>query len=334
MKVRCFHKSLRNNNIDYSKGRFFVTIQVAHNKSVLGAIAGERVVLNELGLSVQDVLVGLPLKYPELELGVHVVMPNHIHAIFTIHQRSTNKENHLGFLVGRFKGASAFVYGKFKRAGKVPDIGEHLWQCDYWDDLISSKEEYCAYVHYIRNNPKNWTRDRWGAVTTYMLGAVALLDAPKRAFVASQEYSATAFVPQRIQLSERGTFLPRRSTRCNRDAKPGVPPSLEMAVISTFTSKQEREVLRRSLAKKRRIIHVCPQGIPPEQELSPEQKLALAEHRLLFISPQPSGSTLNKKVATWCNEYLLRQAEEVWVGDIAPNGMLAMMIEGLKHESV
>ena len=332
MKVRYFHKPLRNKNIDYRKGLFFVTIQVANNKSVLGAIAGERVMLNELGRSVQAVLEGLPLKYPELELGVYVIMPNHIHTIVTIHQRSTNKENHLGFLVGRFKGASAFVYGKFKRAGKVPDIGVHLWQCDYWEDLISSEEEYWGYVQYIRNNPKNWTRDRWGAVTTYMLGEEALLDAPKRAFVASQGYDSIDFVPRRINVSERGTFLPRRSAWCNHDAKPGVPHGQSPVLISTFTSKQERVVLRRALMKKQSIIHVCPQGIPLEQELSPEQQLALAERRLLFISPQPSGSTLNKKVATWCNEYLLRQAQEIWVGDISPNGMLDVLINALRPE--
>jgi len=38
---------------------------------------------------------------------------------------------------------------------------------------------------------------------------------------------------------------------------------------------------------------------------------------------------LNKKVAAWCNEYVLRQAAEIWVGDISPNGMLAMMLRGL-----
>ena len=330
MKGKYFHKPLRNKNIDYRKGQFFVTIQVAHNKSVLGAIVGERVILNELGRSVQAVLDGLPLKYPELELGEYVVMPNHIHAIFTIHPCDTNKANHLGFLVGRFKGTAAFIYGKLKRAGKVPDIGEHLWQCDYWEDLISSKEEYWGYVQYIRNNPKNWTRDRWGAVTTYMLGEVALLNAPKRAFVASQTGVATDFVPQRIELSKRGTFLPRRSAWCNHDAKTGVPHGQDPVLISTFTSKQERAVLHRALMKKQSIIHVCPQGIPPEQELSPEQQLALAEHRLLFISPQPSGSKLNKKVATWCNEYLLRQAQEIWVGDITPNGMLDVLINALR----
>lgn len=57
---------------------------------------------------------------------------------------------------------------------------------------------------------------------------------------------------------------------------------------------------------------------------------AIDEGRALLISPQPPGSRLNKKVATWCNEYVLRQAEEIWVGDISPNGMLAAMLSAIK----
>ena len=328
MRPRFFQHSLRNRNINYRHGRFFVTIQVEHNKSLLGAIVGERSVLNELGEGVKAVLEGLPLKYAELELGEYVIMPNHIHAIFDIKPRITNKENHLGFLVGRFKGASAFLYSKLKRAGRVADIGKHLWKLDYWDDLISSDEEYRGYERYIRNNPGNWTRDRWGAVTQYMLGEAALLDFPKRAFVASQGYDATDFSPRRISLSEHGTFLSRRS----RQAETEVPLTTEAVLISTFTSAQERAVLRRVLARKRRIIHVCPQGIPAVESLSVEQRLALEEKRLLLISPQPGGSKLNKKVATWCNEYVLRQAREIWVGDISPNGMLASLIDILLQQ--
>ena len=84
MRPRFFQHSLRNRNINYRHGRFFVTIQVEHNKSLLGAIVGERSVLNELGEGVKAVLEGLPLKYAELELGEYVIMPNHIHAIFDI----------------------------------------------------------------------------------------------------------------------------------------------------------------------------------------------------------------------------------------------------------
>ena len=39
-----FRKSLRNANINYRNGWFFVTSQVAHDKSILGAIVGEEYV--------------------------------------------------------------------------------------------------------------------------------------------------------------------------------------------------------------------------------------------------------------------------------------------------
>ena len=314
-----FRKSLRNKNIDYRHGLFFVTSQISWNKSLLGAIVGEKVVLNELGREIERSWLDLPRKYPELELGEFVFMPNHFHAIVKINHRATNKTNHLSFLIGRFKGATAYIYGKFKREGKVTDIGEHLWQPDYWDDLISSDEELAAFIKYIRANPANWSRDRWGAVTSYMLGEASLLNRPKVAFVASQGFYASDPKPRRL------TPASASVSQCGTS----VPPQ---PLISTFTSAQEREVLRRALEKGRPIIQVIPQGIPLEDELSPELQLALKEKRALLISPQPTGSRLNKKVATWCNEYVLKQAAEIWVGDISPNGMLAMMLKGLKRD--
>ena len=317
MNGKRIYKHLRNKRIDYSRGRFFITMQVEHNQSILGTIVGEECILNELGHVVRNELINLPQKYPELELGEFIVMPNHLHAIFTIRERTTNKKNHLGFLVGRFKGSSTFLYGKLKRAGKAHDIGGHLWQIDYWEDLISSAAELLHYERYIRSNPKNWSRDRWGAVTAYMQGNKALLDLPRRAFVASEGFSTANLKPHRFLCSRHGT---------------SVPTHQNMPLISTFTSSQEREVLRRVLTKKQCIIHVCPQGIPTEQELTPEQLQALAENRILFLSPQPSGSRLNKQVATWCNEYVLRHASDIWIGYITPNGMLDTMLTALLRE--
>lgn len=70
--------------INYRNGWFFVTSQVAHNKSIFGAIAGERCELNVLGREVEKYWRELPTKYPELELFDFVVMPNHFHAIVRI----------------------------------------------------------------------------------------------------------------------------------------------------------------------------------------------------------------------------------------------------------
>ena len=341
-----FRKSLRNANINYRNGWFFVTWQTAHNKSIFGAIVGDRCELNELGRRVEEYWRGLPSKYPELELDEFVVMPNHFHAIVRIRFRPTNKKHHLGFLLGRFKGGSGYIYGKMRRAGEVEDIGEHLWQFDYWDKIVTSEQQLAAYRRYIRDNPKNWTRDRFGAVTQYSLGNLDLLNGPRIAFVASHGFWASELRPKlvwrrtevrRTDMGQRATGrradMGQGATGCRADVASGgdAPVSVRGAsappIISTFTSAQEREALRRALAKRRPIIQVVPQGLPIESDLPPELLAALREDRALFLSPQPSGSSLNKKVAAWCNEYVLRHADEIWAGDIAPNGMLATMMK-------
>jgi REP element-mobilizing transposase RayT len=414
---RTFRKSLRNTAINYRNGWFFVTCQVAHNKSIFGAIVGERCELNPFGLQIEAYWRGLPAKYPELELDEFVLMPNHFHAIVRIHYRPTNKEHHLGFLMSRFKGGAGYIYGKLRRAGEVEDIGEHLWQFDYWDKIVTNERQLEAFRRYIRENPKNWSRDRFGAVTQYSFGNLELLRGPCIAFVASQGFWASELKPRlvwrdsrdlraearrtdmggggcaarRIDIGEggcaarrtdmgggtcaarrtdmggggcaarrtdmggggcvarrtdmgEGGYVARRTDmggggcvarhtdmgggeageailECGASA----PPPL----ISTFTSAQEREVLRRALAKGRRVIQVVPQGIPRESDLLPQLLTACRERRALLLSPQPPGSRLNKKVATWCNEYVLRHASEIWVGDISANGMLASMLKAL-----
>ena len=118
-----------------------------------------------------------------------------------------------------------------------------------------------------------------------------------------------------------------------RDVASKRSASADRILISTFTSAQEREVLRRALAKKRPLVAVFPGGIPTEGELAPALAAAIREGWVLAVSPQVSGSRLNKKIATWCNEFLLKNAEEIWVGDLSPNGMLAQMLAGLGRES-
>ena len=311
-----WRKSLRNAAINYRNGWFFVTCQVAHNKSIFGAIVGERCELNDLGRLVEEYWRAMPSKYPELELDEFVLMPNHFHAIVRVHYRPTNKEQHLGFLMGRFKGGTGFIYGKLRRSGEVEDIGEHLWQQDYWDKIVTNESQLAAYRKYIRENPRNWTRDRFGAVTQYAYGNIDLLKWPRIAFVASQGFWASDLKPR---------LLWRRDGVAISECGASAPPPL----ISTFTSAQEREALRRAIAKGRPVIQVIPQGIPPESELPCDLLAACRANRALLLSPQPAGSRLNKKVATWCNEYVLRHADEIWVGDVSPNGMLAAVLKAL-----
>ena len=326
------HKSLRNRNINYRSGWWSVSIQVAKNNSIFGAIVGDRVVLNALGRAVEEYWRSLPTKYPELELFDFVVMPNHFHALLRIHFAPTNREHHLGFLMSRFKGGTSFIYGKMRRAGEVEDIGDGLWQRDYWDDLITSEAEFKGWQKYIRENPANWSSDRYGACTTYVLGNVELLNSPRIAFVASQGFYASELRPRKIWArAGAGTAKAAHSEKAvgggGADNERG--GARDNVLISTFTSAQEREALRRALAKKRPLVAVFPAGIPEDSEMVAGLASAIREGWALAVSPQATGSRLNKKIATWCNEFLIKNAEEIWAGDLSPNGMLTQMLKGL-----
>ena len=200
-------KSLRNPNINYRSGWWSVSIQVAKNKSIFGAIVGLKVVLNALGAAVEA----------------------------------------------------------------------------YWR----------------------------AACTAFTLGDTELLNRPRIAFVASQGFCASELKPRKIWAASKGSA------------------SADRVLISTFTSAQEREALRRALAKKRQLIAVFPAGIPVAGELDQRLVAAIRDGWALAISPQAPGSRLNKKIATWCNEFLLKNADEIWVGDLSPNGMLTQMLAGL-----
>ncbi len=323
-----FHKSLRNSNINYRSGWWSVSIQVAKNKSIFGAIVGDKVALNALGRAVAKYWSGLPTKYPELELFDFVVMPNHFHALLRIHFAPTNREHHLGFLMSRFKGGTSFIYGKMRRVGEIEDIGPQLWQRDYWDDLVTSDAEFRGWQKYIRENPANWSSDRYGACTAFTLGDTELLNRPRVAFVASQGFYASELRPRKIWSKVGVSGHDGEVEKGNADSSNGAALAARV-LISTFTSAQEREALRRALAKKRHLIAVFPAGIPVEGEMVPALVAAIREGRALAVSPQAHGSRLNKKIATWCNEFLLKNAEEIWVGDLSPNGMLVQMLAGL-----
>ena len=209
---------LRNPNIDYERGWFSVTVQVAHNKSVFGAVVGEACELNALGLAVREAWLSHPVHTPGLRIDEFVVMPNHFHAVVNLvgptavggparsgaGPREWERgnlvapgsprpgEGHcargkgLSFVIGKFKSYTNHLYLEMKKAGKCVDIGPRLWQSSFYDNLISSHRELEAVRRYFRDNPKNWNHDRFGAVTTYCVGNAELLSSSLVAFVASE----------------------------------------------------------------------------------------------------------------------------------------------------
>ena len=315
---------LRNGKINYRFGWFFVTFQVFENKSLLGAIVGENCILNELGLAVKGLIETLPKYNPEVYVDCFVVMPNHVHLVLKIDDRPTNEEHHLGKIMRKLKSLAAREYrllgsrGKFLGCGGVTPRAK-LWQDNYWEKIVTNHEQLEAIRRYIENNPKRWSKDRFGLVTTFSCGNLALLNEPFVAFVASQGARGDALAPREWARGD-GPAPQDLEALGERGCDP--PP-----VISTFTSPQEREALRRLLAKKRRIIAVYPGGIPAV--LPPAIAESVDAGRMLLLSPVESRTGVNKQRAIWCNEYVIRRAKKVWCGTIMPGGTLESILKGV-----
>jgi len=209
--------------------------------------------------------------------------------------------------------------------GQAVDVGTTPWQRDYWDKLVTTEEQLAAYRRYIRNNPAKWTRDRFGAVTSHSFGAIELLNARLIGFVASQGAWTSELKPR---------LLWRKS---DSDARPsshvevaGLRAREKAPLISTFTSAQERTVFAKALSSGRRFVKICPGGIPAESELEPVIISACNEGRGLLISPVPTGTGINKQRSVWCNEYVLKNAAEVWAGEITPGHTLDSLVKALR----
>ena len=328
---------LRNPNIDYGDGWFFVTVQVALNKSVFGAIIGEECALNGLGIAVRDAWISHPAHNPGLYIDTFVVMPNHFHAVVRV--TGGDGDNRLSRMVGRFKSYTSTLYRRFKEAGRCVDIGAKLWQESYYDNLISSHEELLNIRAYIHNNPRNWNRDRFGPVTAYSVGNPELLSKRLVAFVASEGGGGGG--GQCPHLYESVCPRPYENTAAltgggSTPAPTRIPPPLVISwprghsppVVSTFTSPEERAIFGKCLRKERAFVWVCPGGIPAPL---PRQVAAACAAGWGFVcSPVPSGTGVNKQRAIWCNQYVIRHAASVWTGHIRSGGSLETILRELR----
>ena len=214
-----FRQKLRSPYIDYFHGWFFVTFQIARNKSALGAIVGDECVLNELGEAVRNAWQSHPAHAPGLEIFDFQVMPNHFHAL--------------------------------------------------------------VYYH---------CPGRGGPGTTR----------PPSTHLATALSSPLATAPGGLATAPR-------------------------PIISTFTSHYERQLLERCLRSGRRFIWVCPGGIGPA--VRTKAAAALAENRALLLSPVAPDTGVNKQRAIWCNQFVVKNAKEIWLGHIRPGGSLESILK-------
>jgi hypothetical protein len=82
---RPHRRAIRLGGYDYTQeGVYFVTVCVEHRACLLGAVQAGEARPNAAGRMVQAVWDDLALRYPGVETGAFVVMPNHVHGVVVL----------------------------------------------------------------------------------------------------------------------------------------------------------------------------------------------------------------------------------------------------------
>ncbi len=142
---------------DYSfPGMYFVTICTEAHRCHFGRIRGFEMHVSEIGSVATTEWLRIPSHYSHIRLDEFVVMPNHLHGIVVIENRSVDQEKFpsLGTIIACYKAgvtrwARANVYLGF------------AWQSRFYDHIIRGDRSLAAIRDYITANPENWLRDEF-----------------------------------------------------------------------------------------------------------------------------------------------------------------------------
>jgi len=165
-------RSIRLKGYDYSQaGGYFVTIVTLWRECLFGEIARGELRPYAMGRIVKECWHAIPEHFPNTDMDVFAVMPNHVHGIVMIHEnmgRDTmpfvgarhasplhprgTPPGSLGAIIGSFKSAVTH------RAGRELNIA-NIWQRNYYDHVIRDQRDYERVTNYIAANPVKWADD-------------------------------------------------------------------------------------------------------------------------------------------------------------------------------
>ncbi len=96
-------------------------------------------------------------KFENIKCMDYVVMPNHFHCLIYITDQNDTK---IGDVVRWFKTMTTNDYIKGTKDYNWPRFNKHLWQRDYYDNIIRDEEMLFQIQEYIRTNPEKWNEDK------------------------------------------------------------------------------------------------------------------------------------------------------------------------------
>jgi REP element-mobilizing transposase RayT len=172
-------RSIRLKGYDYSQaGAYFVTIVTWHREMLFGEVVNGEMVLSGFGIVARQQWEKLPKRFPAIELGAYMIMPNHMHGIIKIidgrgtagnlesfdgepSRRASTYEHFqkpvtgsLPTIIRSYKSAVSYRINLMRRSDRVP-----VWQRHYYEHIIRNETDLQNKTDYIDANPLLWDED-------------------------------------------------------------------------------------------------------------------------------------------------------------------------------
>ncbi len=156
-------KHPRLDDFDYSSGgAYFITICTQDRRCILSRVVGRGLApaeTNEIeytlfGEVAKRQLLLLEKRYGCLTIDQYVIMPNHIHIILILDDKTAGASPRptIMDIVCAYKSLTTRECKKNGFAGK-------LFQSSFWEHIIRGREDYDEVLKYIRENPMKWYYD-------------------------------------------------------------------------------------------------------------------------------------------------------------------------------
>jgi REP element-mobilizing transposase RayT len=176
-------RSIRLKGYDYTQaGAYFITICTFQRENIFGEIVNREMKLSKFGLVASQQWEKLIKRFPNIELGAFVIMPNHSHGIIQIVEREVQRRDTASRFNDQNDESSRRVpTERFQKpvAGSIPTIvrsyksavayrinlmrndkNTNVWQRNYYEHVIRNEKELETITKYIEYNPMNWQLDR------------------------------------------------------------------------------------------------------------------------------------------------------------------------------
>lgn len=178
MKSRIRRKKLRLPFYNYfQSNQYFVTICTFQKDCIFGSVGEGTVHLSPLGLLVEQEWLHMPERFPNIDVVPFIVMPNHIHAVVTIHHDGNDSSQEISIdsesgrryemQKGRATktGNDASLFNIIQTYKSVTTVsanrldhtpGRKIWQRNYYEHVIRNEEDFLQIVSYIQGNVSKW----------------------------------------------------------------------------------------------------------------------------------------------------------------------------------